>query len=127
MQHIIKQFILWVKLFILLLLPKKTELFIQNTKEDNMHLEEGEFTVVGNDDLEKVLAKEPRLVFLEFVDDQVLVPCDPHHHHHSHHRHDHLDWYVKHYHKHFKHGNNYVLRVSWEVQSVRTVKYIIEY
>lgn len=100
------------------------DLSIENHEEEIMHVEEGEFTVTGSDSVEIVLKKEPEDVCIEFIDDKILIPCDPHHHHH--HR-DYLDWYVKHYHRNPQFGNNYVLKIEWKVHGVRKIKWVVKY
>jgi hypothetical protein len=87
-----------------------------------MYVQEGELVVVGSNDVEIPLPKLPHFVEVEFVKDQILVPCDPHHHHH-HHR-DHLHWYIKHYAKLGSHHKS-ALKIEWIVKEVRTIKWKI--
>lgn len=90
-----------------------------------MRSEEGEFTVVGNDKLDIVLTGEPNEVSLELVEDQVLIPCDPHNNNYEHG--NQVSWYVKHYHRDPQFRNNYVLRVEWNVVGIRRIKWVVKY
>lgn len=117
-----------VKVTLLILIEWFKSLCCNNENGAKMHWEEGELVVVGANDVEILLNREPRFVEVEFEENQVLVPCDPHHHHHGHghgHHRDHLYWYVKHYHRHPRHCNNYVLKIEWIVKEVRTIKWKI--
>lgn len=113
------------KLFLYFLI-ELIQLFF-NQEEDGviMREEEGEFTVTGTDSIDVVLSGEPVDVTLEILEDQILVPCDPHHN--SHENGDHVNWYVKHYHRHPTYNNNYVLKAEWTVTGVRRIKWTVKY
>lgn len=115
-----------VKVSLIILGAWIRSIFCDNENGVKMHWHEGELVVLGSNEAEIVLLQEPRLVEVEFEENQILVPCDPHHHHHDHHHGHHRDrlfWYIKHYHRHFKHKNNYVLKIEWVVKTARTIKW----
>lgn len=125
----IKKILLSINFFMCLLFQQIKLLFCNTENEVMMHFEEGEITVVGADEIELVLRKEPCEVIVELVQDQINVPCNPHHHdhNHGHHHRDVVDWYIKHHHRHPKHKNNFVLKIEWQILGVRTIRWFVKY
>lgn len=93
-----------------------------------MHKKHGELVVTGQGKVEVELGHHhPKTILVEFVNDTVLVPCNPHHRHH-------LKWELinKHQshhhdirHEHCNHDDEYILIIHWEVAGYRVIEWKI--
>jgi hypothetical protein len=84
------------------------------SKGDNI-MEQGELVVVGQDFVEiKLGHHHPDKVVVKFIDQQTVVPCNPHHH-------DELKEKIK------EVKGTYYLIISWSVTGVRTIEWKVFY
>ena len=81
-------------------------------------MQSGELVVSGKDKIHIPLDGFPSKVDVDFVDECVIVPCDPHHHVDS------LEFEV---HVSNTHHHGFVLVISWHVSGVREVKWTAAY
>ena len=95
-----------------------------------MEKQEGILRVSGSSKLHINLLKQPREVVVEFLDEEI-VPCNHHHHHEHHHHHvDRLNWrlaYKTVRMSFFFHCKEFILELDWNVESVRTIKWVVTY
>jgi len=85
----------------------------------------GELEVSGKNRIELELAERPSHIKVSFVDDEVLVPCNPG-------SVDELEWeLIERENKNKKHRNNknkrFFLQISWRVHSERTIVWHVRY
>lgn len=93
-----------------------------------MKLQEGILRVAGSSKVQIRLNSLPKEVKVEFLDEEI-VPCNHHHRHHHHHQHqDKLEWRVAY--KVIRRTfwcleKEYLLEIKWNVENIRTIKWIV--
>jgi hypothetical protein len=80
-------------------------------------MQSGELIVTGRDKIKIPLSGFPQKVSVHFVDEGLIIPCNPHHR-------DMVSYDVHHAHDH--HGK-FTLLISWEVTGVREIKWTVWY
>lgn len=80
-------------------------------------MQKGELIVSGKDKIKIDLHGFPREVKVEFSDQCVIVPCNPHHH-------DFVEFEV---HSSQSNRGGFVLVISWDVTGVREIKWAAYY